>query len=118
MLIVLTVVSTSYEIYEKLMDSQTVAENNQKTNVCEKLWTSFSILRNTRLLFIKNSNFEALDTIRLFIILIMVLCHEYFFYIYIPLAHKNVQKLYEIYYDNRYSLLRNPLHTDILFTLR
>ena len=110
--------STSYEICGKQKNSQTVAQNNQKTNVCEKLWTSFSILRNTRLLFIENSNFEALDTIRLLLILHVVLSHEYNFFALIPEALKNVDKLNEIYSEYKYASLRNPINNDILFTLR
>lgn len=85
------------------------------------LLTSFSIIRNTRLLFAKNKNFAALDTFRLLFIINVHLGHAYTYTSSLGLIGlKRIfsEVLFKVYEDNRYVFVRNPIIIDALMTLR
>ncbi len=82
---------------------------------------SFSLIRNTRKLFETNKRFEALDTIRLFLIINVHIAHIYSFTTTLGMA--TLKKIYseilpKVYNDNRYVFARNTLIIDALFTIR
>ena len=119
LLILSVILSTSYEIYLKRFNSQTIDSNTNKLKDYKQLLISFSIVRNTRLLFIKTSKFEALDTIRFLLIFHGFLLHEYVLAIMIIIPLKNIASTTNsILYDNKYVFIRNMMSMDALFTLR
>ena len=114
-LILLAIISTAYEKYIDFKGN--ITSNDIESN---HLLKSFSILRNTRLLFTKNNRFECLDTIRFLLSIIVILGHEFLLPIYLcSFSLKNgytevlnsFKKGYNIVYTNLIIL-------DAFFTLR
>ena len=117
--IVAVILSTSYEIYLKRINSLTIDNNTNKLKDYKQLLTSFSIMRNTRLLLIKSGKFEALDTFRLLLIFHAFLLHQYLLPIGNTVALKNIASTTtSIFYNNKYVFVRNTIIMEALFTLR
>lgn len=120
----MVVLSTGYEIYVKqiAMKSTKKDVNTVKSlNDFNEVLTSFSIIRNTRLLFAKNTKYAALDTFRLLFIINVHMGHAYTYTTSLGLiALKKIfsEVMFKIYEDNEYIFVRNPLIIDALFTLR
>jgi hypothetical protein len=86
-----------------------------------ELLLSFSLLRNTRSLFTTNNRFEALDTIRLFLVINVHIGHNYTFTTKKGLVtlKKIISFTSKLLYDNRYVFIRNtPTIMDSFFTMR
>jgi hypothetical protein len=86
-----------------------------------ELLLSFSLIRNTRSLFTINKRFEALDTIRLFLIINVHITHIYGVSTFIGLLtlKKTITEITpKLFNDNRYVFARNTIILDALFTIR
>lgn len=119
---ILVILSTGFDIYEKRSKLLEINEKiSEKSPEIKNLFRSFSIIRNTRSLFAKNTKFAALDTFRLLIIINVHIGHLYS--VTTTLGIISLKKvfseiIYTIYEDNRYIFVRNPLIMDALFVLR
>ncbi len=87
-----------------------------------ELLLSFSIIRNTQSLFVSNKRFEALDTMKLFLIINVHIAHIYLFTATFGLVtlKKTITEITpKLFYDNRYVFVRNTSSImDSFFTLR
>ncbi len=120
-LIILVIWSTILEILKNQYNFQIPEKFSQITKGNNELLLSFSLIRNTRKLFETNKRFEALDTIRLFLIINVHIAHIYAFTTTLGIV--TLKKIYseilpKIYTDNRYIFARNTLIIDALFTIR
>ncbi len=101
-----------------------ILKNQYNFQLREKFYDlllSFSLMRNTRSLFATNNRFEALDTIRLFLIINVHIAHIYVFTASMGLLtiKKSITGIaLKILNDNRYVFARNTIIIDALFTIR
>ena len=112
--------STGYDIYVNHKNDFSPQDTQSKLDSNELL-TSFSIIRNTRRLFVKNNNFAALDTFRLLFIVIVHAGHAYTYTTSLGLIGlKRIfsEVMFKVYVDNKYVFVRNPIVIDALMTLR
>jgi hypothetical protein len=81
---------------------------------------SFSLIRNTRLLFASNKRFEAIDTIRLFLLINVHISHIYWFTATFGLLtlKKTISFMPKLFSDNKYVFVRTPIVMDSFFTIR
>ena len=116
----MVILSTGYELYTKQMSMDSESDKIENSNNYH-LFTSFSLIKNTKALFEKNKYFPALDTIRLLLILYVHLIHQYFIPVtrgIIGLKKLTREVLYKTMEDNRYVFLRNNQVLDGFITLR
>ena len=98
------------------------AQSQQNSYIFYKIIHSFSLIKNTKLLFAEsNAKYAALDTIRLILILNAHLVHAYM--LTFTLGVKTLKKvltfaLPRFFTYSRYILVKSPLMIDALFTLR
>ncbi len=120
-LTILVILSTSLEILKNQNKLQILEKFSLQTKGYNELLLSFSLIRNTRSLFTTNKRFEALDTIRLFLIINVHIAHIYGFTASIGLVtlKKTITEITpKILNDNRYVFARNSIIVDALFTIR
>jgi hypothetical protein len=113
--------STILEILKNQYNFQIPKKFSLQTKGNNELLLSFSLIRNTRSLFTANKRFEALDTIRLFLIINVHILHIFTFTTSLGAATlKNLHSevLLKIYTDNRYVFARNSIIIDAFFTIR
>jgi peptidoglycan/LPS O-acetylase OafA/YrhL len=115
------ILSTILEILKNQCNFQIRKKFSLQTIGNNELLLSFSIIRNTRSLFASNKRFEALDTIRLFLIISVHIAHIYLFTATYGLVtlKKAILNTPKIFFDNRYVFVRNtPTIMDSFFTIR
>jgi hypothetical protein len=120
-LIILVILSTILEILKNQYNFQIPEKFSLISKENNELLLSFSIIRNTRSLFASNNRFEALDTIRLLLIISVHIFHIYLFIATFGLVtlKKTISVTPIFFYDNRYVFARNgQALMDSCFTLR
>jgi len=113
--------STSLEILKNQYNIQIPEKFSLQSKESYELLLSFSLIRNTRSLFTANKRFEALDTIRLLLIINVHIAHIYAFTASLGLLtiKKTITEITpKILNDNRYVFARNSIIIDALFTIR
>jgi hypothetical protein len=114
--------STFLEILKNQYNFQIPEKFSFITKGNNELLLSFSIIRNTQSLFESNKRFEALDTMKLFLIINVHIAHIYLFTATFGLVtlKKTITEITpKLFYDNRYVFVRNTSSImDSFFTLR
>jgi hypothetical protein len=113
--------STFLEILKNQYNFQIPEKFSFITKGNNELLLSFSIIRNTQSLFESNKRFEALDTMKLFLIINVHIAHIYIFttsYGFLTLK-KNISVTPKLFYENKYVFVRNTSTImDSFFTIR
>jgi hypothetical protein len=120
-LIILVIWSTILEILKNQHNFQIPEKFSSITKGNNELLLSFSIIRNTRSLFASNKRFEALDTVRLLLIINVHIAHIYMYTATYGLVtlKKAISVTSKLLSDNRYIFVRNtPTIMDSFFTIR
>jgi hypothetical protein len=120
-LIILVILSTILEILKNQYNFQIPEKFPLITKGNNELLLSFSIIRNTRSLFASNKRFEALDTMKLFLIINVHIAHIYLITATFGLVTLKKTNLVtpKIFFDNRYVFVRNTQTLmDSFFTIR
>ncbi len=120
-LIIVVILSTILEILKNQYNFQIPENFSLITKGNNELLLSFSIIRNTRSLFTSNKRFEALDTMKLFLIINVHIAHIYLFTATYGLdtLKKTFLVIPKLFYDNRYVFVRNTQTImDSFFTIR
>jgi hypothetical protein len=114
------ILSTIVEILKNQYNFQILEKFSLQSKESYELLLSFSLIRNTRKLFETNKRFEALDTIRLFLIINVHIAHIYVFTASVGLLtlKKNISVTAKIFNDNKYIFVKNTIIIDALFTIR
>jgi len=115
------ILSTGFEIYNNQKELDIPEKVSKPSTNNNDLWLSFSIIKNTRSIFVKNTKFAALDTIRLLVIINVHILHLYALTTLMGVVSlKKIfsEVIFKVYEDNKYIFVRNPIILDILFTLR
>jgi hypothetical protein len=113
--------STCLEILKNQYNFQLPEKFSLQSKESYELLLSFSLIRNTRSLFTTNNRFEALDTIRLFLIINVHIAHIYLFTVSIGLLtiKRSITEITpKMFNDYRYVFVRNSIIIDALFTIR
>ncbi len=112
--------STILEILKNQYNFQIGEKFSSITKGNNELLLSFSIIRNTRSLFASKTTFEALDTMKLFLIINVHIAHIYTFTTSLGFLtlKKNFSVTVKLFYDNKYIFMRNTIIIDALFTIR
>lgn len=133
MLFSLTIISAYIELHYKYIKEKNRSNNTKQIeslnsddkheSITIKVLTSFSIISNTKALFKQSpDNFANIDSIRLLVLLVIILIHNYYGYVMWN-GTAFVKRMFtglpsKIISSYKYTFIRNIHNTDFFFMLR